>query len=118
MTNNEKLHALVKKNKLGRRDVARLAGYPIAKSGQSAAVNNWLAHPGKSNFRAMPDHALGALELRLKLLTDKERAALEGPTDKVAIIARNRLKRECEQKGYQYVDGTVRKAQGKIKLRA
>lgn len=106
-TNNEELHMLMSEHRLGRRDVARLAEYPIARNGQASAVNNWLASSiMASNYRAMPDSALALIKLRLSLLTDEERAALEGPLDKVAIIAANRLKRKCHQPGYVY--GTPR----------
>jgi len=106
MTNNEKLPGLMKKNKLGRRDVARLVEYTIAPNGQCYAVNNWLAEEGTTAFRPMPDSAMKLMELRLSLMTDKERESLEGPLDKVAIMAINRAKRACEQAGYVRVDGT------------
>lgn len=99
-TNNERLHELVEEYGLGRRDIARLTGYPIAKNGQFHAGNNWLADPGKINHRKMPAHALELIELKLSMLTKKERAAFEGKLDKAKVIAKNRLKRRCEQPGY------------------
>lgn len=97
MSNNEELHVLMKKHKLGRRDVARLVGYPIAKNGQAYTVNNWLSEMSASGYRNMPDSALMLLKLRLANLTEKQKAAFEGPLDKAAVLAKNRLLRKCFQ---------------------
>jgi hypothetical protein len=106
VTNNEKLKGLMKKHRLGRRDVARLASYTIAPNGQCYAVNNWLAPEDATGYRKLSDATLALIELRLAALTDKERQALEGPLDKVAVIAVNRTKRACEQPGYVRADGS------------
>ena len=102
MTRNEELHKIIRENRLGRRDVARLIGSPISPNGQCYALANWLSAPQASSYRQIPTAALMLLKLRVEALTERERAALEGPTDKVAIIAANRLLRKCHAPDYVY----------------
>jgi hypothetical protein len=97
--NNRELQRLMVDHGLGRRDVGRLTGYSIHANGQCYAVNNWLQRADTTAYRPMPDRALALLRLRLSLLTDAERAQLEGPLDKVAVMARNRLKRRYLRAG-------------------
>lgn len=96
---NAEFRELVEKHNLGRRDVARMIFYRIdPKTGQCHAVNNWLARPDSTMYRPMPERALEMLKFRLANLTDQDRAQLEGPADKVAIMAANRAKRKCFQR--------------------
>ena len=109
MTRNEELHKLMKDNKMGRLDVARLIGAPISKTtGQCHTLANWLAAPLSGAHRQIPVATLMLLKMQLARVTPAERAKWVGPLDKKAVLAANRKKRECEARGYVYADGVVK----------
>lgn len=110
MSRNNELHKIMEENKMGRRDVARLIGLKINKeTGQAYTLANWLTPDTSTAHRQIPVASLMLLKLRLEHITDSERAKWEGPLDKAAIIAKNRKKRQCEQVGYTYADGVIKK---------
>ena len=109
-TRNEELHEIMRVNKIGRRDVAGLIGAPISPTtGQCYTLANWLSAPTSGEYRQIPVATLMLLKPQGAQLTDAQRATFEGPLDRRAIIAENRKKRACEQPGYQYADGVVKK---------